>query len=529
MQSRSFSRSRWGALSLLAVLLAAPSAWAQTASDGYRFSQRQPALNARLMAMSGAGSLAGIADQGALHANPAGLGFLNTSVFAGGLNTLSAVDDATYGLGSGLSAREADVRNTGLHNLAYLAKVPTAQGALVLGASLTTTNNFTRFLRYDGENPNNSITDFFMPVPGEFDVEIDPGDDNVPGTNDDVYFPTFSRDLSNLAFQTYAIDLDIDAFEAGEAVPFFPAVLTGTVAQAGEVSEDGTMRELSFGGAVEASPGVMAGLSANIVFGTYEFQSLFDEDDFQNANDGNFNTVDFASLTFEERFESELTGFNLKGGFSAAVTPNLRVGLALETPTWYNVNEHFDTYLTTRFDNGEVFNAGGGSDAGSGVFEYQLQTPWRLGGGLAFTSDDLMLAADVEFVDWSQMEFDADASEGYFDEINRNIRDGYDAVVNVALGGEYTLDALKLRAGFAYHPDPRDLDGSDDDLDRSKTYFSAGIGYRFSEQFQLDFGWMQERFEDQFMPYSDVANGPAPLIREDLVRNRFAVGISVFF
>jgi predicted porin len=225
-----------------------------------------------------------------------------------------------------------------------------------------------------------------------------------------------------------------------------------------------------------------------------------------------------------------MIGASLRGGVTARVAPGIRVGLNIETPTFYAIDEEFSTKLETFFDNGDVYDYGFRSDetAGAGEFDYEILTPWRAGAGLAFTADVFQVFADAEFVDWSQMTLDSDLYN--FSSENQAIRQDYDPVVNARVGGEYYLGNLVLRGGFAFQPDPREGEArtaGGETLDRSKTYFSAGLGYRFADQFRVDLGWMQERFDDQFLPYTEVTD--APIVDEQVLRNRFALGVNILF
>jgi long-subunit fatty acid transport protein len=128
------------------------------------------------------------------------------------------------------------------------------------------------------------------------------------------------------------------------------------------------------------------------------------------------------------------------------------------------------------------------------------------------------------------MRMDAPDDDTFFDDVNRDIRDNLQAVVNTRVGLEYYLGNIALRGGFALQPDPRDVEtltADQDVLDRTRTFFSAGIGYRFNDQLELDFGWMQARYDDQYLPYVDVND--APVVDEEVRHDRFAVGVRVFF
>lgn len=486
---------------------------AQTAEDALRFSRRFPANGAVMLGRGGAG-IAGVADYSAMSINPAGLGFYDSSAFTGSLSALRTGDDGAFRISGASSGLNTNVNDTRLGHLAYIYKFPTARGSLVIGAAFTQVNTFERSLNYSGENPSNSITDFLMPVPGEFTLEN--GSDGV--------FPNFTRDLSFIGFETFAIDLNQGLVDAGDPVPFLPAVTAGTVLQTGNVVESGRMKEVNIGGAGEAAPGVMVGLSVNIPFGTYRFNRIFEEDDFRNDNNGTGGTTDFNFLSLNERVKSELIGVNVRAGVTAQLNRLVRVGLTVESPTYYNIDESFDTRLETIFDNGDSFIYGDQPDenAGSGVFKYDINTPWRLGAGLTLENARISVSADAEYVDWSQLELKS--KNASFADENRFITQNLDAVINTRIGVQYTFGDVDLRGGFDYQPDPRKATGG---LDRDKTYFSAGLGYRFDEQVQVDLGWMQERFDDRYLPYSEVTN--APVVNEQVTRNRFSLGFKLLF
>lgn len=499
---------------------------AQTGEDALRFTDRAPATGPRMMGMAGVG-IAGIGDYGALYTNPAGLGYVESSLFGGSLNTFSVVDETRYQTLGRTSPSEGDIRATNLGNLAYLYKAPTARGALVLGAAFNQINSFDRNLEYGGPNSGSSVSDSFLPYSSEYEVVTD-GDGNP--------YPEFFHVIPELAYNAGAIEFLSENVETGGPL-FYQAVVPGTtIDQTGEVLEEGRMNELSVGGAWEAAPEVMVGLSANFAFGTYHFNSFFAEDDTgdENAPEDYIVILEdrelqgFNYLEYEQGFESDLTGFNLRVGVSGEVSNGVRLGLLLETPTFYDISESYFREMITGFDT--VVPAGQSlvmSSEQSGDFEYSLRTPWRMGGGAAWRNGDLYVAGDVEYVDWSQMEFDSE--DGTFDDQNRNIRDNLNPVWNTRLGAEYRFGSLAVRGGLAWQPDPRSLEieSAGEMTDRTKTYFSAGLGYHFADQFVVDLGWMQERFDDQFIPYSDV-NEP-PVVEEEVVRNRVSLGVRVNF
>ena len=196
------------------------------------------------------------------------------------------------------------------------------------------------------------------------------------------------------------------------------------------------MNEVNVAGAVEVAPDVMIGAAANFSYGSYVFESELTETDLDGDDDysvivGDGLLEDFQSLFFRERFTSDLTGLNLRVGFSGAATDNIRVGFAVETPTWYSIDETFtNAFMRTEFQNGSLtYGDDSREDAARREFGYELQTPWRLSTGVTYTGGPLLLSADVEFVDWSQAHLDADTEAPVIDQANQTL-DEYSYVFN---------------------------------------------------------------------------------------------------
>lgn len=507
----------------LALLGANEGVSAQSAEDALRFTERLPATGARLTGMAGA-SIAGIADWSTVHSNPAGLSLLETSQIVGSFGTTYSLDEATFSVGQNAGTLTEQTSNsTGLGSLAYVNKVPTARGSLSFGIGFNKTNSFDRALSFKGNNSQNSLTDFLMPLSNEFTVTEGLGDDGIAGTEDDVFDIEFTRPLSFMAYETFGIDFDRTAYENGEAVPFLPAVSAGTLEQRGEVFESGGMRDMTFAGSVEVAQNVHVGLGMNLNFGEYRYERFFDETDINDDNNGENGTTDFAALDFREDLTVGLFGANMRAGVTAIAFPGFRIGATIETPTYYWVEEDFYRSLDTSFDNGDSYS----QDDSSIGYQYSISTPWRIGIGGAFETAGLLISADAELVDWSQLrmnEVDGTLDDvAYFDEINRSIRTDYDAVVNFRLGLEYDFGRAAIRGGYAIQPDSRANDG----LAQDREFVSLGVGFKVAPNVRFDIGWMHQEFDDQYSPYSEVVD--APVINELINRDNVSLGLTVGF
>ncbi len=266
--------------------------------------------------------------------------------------------------------------------------------------------------------------------------------------------------------------------------------------QFGDIFEEGELGELSLVGAVEVAPRVLAGVSVNLVGGQYQFEQFFDE----------FDSNDALVFRDDQFLEADLGGANLRLGVTAEVSPGVRLGLATETPTYLRVEESFD------------FNG----DAG--LFDYSITTPWRLSGGFAYDRGGLLLAADIEFVDWSQARL---RPSDEFTSANFDLRRSYSEVFNTRFGMEYDLGPWAVRAGAAFQPDPlrEEFDRQGIDLDRLRSTYTIGFSLKTLDRIALDVAYAYTEFEDRLVPYSVV--GDEPVVMEDVIRNRFVVGVRV--
>ena len=510
------------------------SASGQVLDDVIRYSQRFPAPSGPVMGTAGAGLMAGREELGTLVGNPAGLGWMSTSMVGGDFAAQRARNNSRFLTPDDNATAERTASDYRLGRLGGAYVFPTEQGSAVIGVAYHQINTYERGFDVAGTNASNSITPTFLPSSAGFSAE--------EVEEDGVYNLAFDRVRSRIAYDAGAIRFSSSDFEGGN-FPFAEAATPGggqTIQQQDDVFESGQMNEINIGGAVEVAPGVMVGGGLNIAFGSYRFERFYRETDLRSVNsrsqlndtyspDGT-DLEGFKELRFERRIDTDLSGANFRMGVSAELTDGLRSGLLIESPTWYSVTEVFGARIETAFDcNGQGCDPNGVPGLSSGSltgneFEYRLQTPWRIGAGLQYTQSGLMIAADVEFVDWTQTSVTADNES--FSELNREIR-ALDATVNASAGIEYAFDQVAVRGGAAYRPDARGESFSDvngESTDRNRLFFSAGVSYTPTETFALHLNWLQERVDDQSASYDG-----GPSIREQLQRNRFVLGMTFRF
>jgi long-subunit fatty acid transport protein len=154
------------------------------------------------------------------------------------------------------------------------------------------------------------------------------------------------------------------------------------------------------------------------------------------------------------------------------------LGLAVRTPTYYKISEDFADIGSSWFDNSDHFEI-----RNPGSTSYEVQTPFILSAGASVqVTDQLLLAGDAEFTDWTQMEFTGNSAD--LMEENRMIRSLCRSTTNLRAGAEVTLFdmGLRLRGGFVYNPSPYKGDPTDFD----QKYFTVGVGASIDENVSLN-------------------------------------------
>jgi long-subunit fatty acid transport protein len=238
-------------------------------------------------------------------------------------------------------------------------------------------------------------------------------------------------------------------------------------------TESGGIYLWSFGAAVDISPNISVGGALNYWNGKDNYTWLYE------------NILDPFSIRYDDAIKDRYSGLNLKLGVRTQPNKLLTVGATIETPVTYNIKEDWSQGTDT------VFNqAGSVSEMVYGNSEYKITLPFSLGGGVALNMNDLTIAGEVNYTDWTQMEYKkledmADA--------NRQIQDTYKATLRYHLGAEFLIPRISttLRAGYFRNPLPYKADWVKKDRD----FFTAGVGFLIDQVMTLDIAWAHGSWE----------------------------------
>jgi hypothetical protein len=233
--------------------------------------------------------------------------------------------------------------------------------------------------------------------------------------------------------------------------------------------------------------------------------------------------TDFKSLNFNEERNVTGTGINLKLGIIYRVSKNLRMGLALHTPTAYSLTERFTTKLSGSViwnDTLRVTSIDDPKLSPTGQFKHNFYSPWlaNFSIGLTMGKKDAkvkgFLCLDAEYLDYSIGSFRLKAADTnanaadqlYMNNLNKAIGEQYQGVARGRIGGELAIDALRLRAGYRIQTSPfqKEVKGVND----MRHDISLGLGYR-TDDFFFDIAYMYTMNQFEYSPYyatSDINN-----------------------
>ncbi len=455
----------------------------QFVEDALRFSTPGLGVGARALGMGGA--YVGVAnDYSALYWNPAGLSQLQYGEFSFGLSHLNYRDGSTF-----LSSAQSLTSNaTKLNSLGIAYPVPVRRGSLVLAFGYQRQSDFTTGVSFKGYNPSSSIIQTWAP-------------------NGTLLPPDF----------TLAEDLGLA--RADTVTGRFDSPITGRLTQLGKVLEEGGLSNWSAGGAMDVAKNMSLGVTLTYVSGMYRYTRNYKEQD--NNSVYTAYPFDVDELIVDDEVESDISGVNGKFGFMYREPDRFRVGITIKTPTSFRIKETFNTTAQSFFDSPDsdgVSSYGPFDSPGSN--EYDVLTPWVFSAGVSVTVRELVLSGDIEYTDWTQMEFQ-DANRDLLAK-NKDIKDILRATANLRGGVEYDIRSVgvRVRGGFIYNPSPYQGDPSSFD----QKYVTAGIGVLLGESAMLDIGYARGWWNTYRINYDG-----GPRVDEKITSNNFLATLSFRF
>lgn len=465
---------------IVALLLLTTGAYSQFPEDALRLSFPGLGVGARSLGMGMA--YTGVAnDFSASYWNPAGLGQMHLNEVSLGMDNIGFNNTGSlYGAGQSFSNSA-----TNLNSLGLVYAVPTAKGSFVIALGYGRQMDFTTGLSFRGFNPQSSIIQSWAP--------------DGAGVTD----PS-----GNLAYELYLANFDTISHR-------WDSKILNNVTQSGQVLEGGGLNHVSASAGVEAARDLYLGATLNFLTGSYTYTRNYNENDLNNT--WSVLPFDFSSLSLLETVESDISGFTANLGMLYKFGSNSRLGITIKTPSWITVRETYSQSGTSDFDNGDHFSY---VVADGATNEYDITTPFVFSAGLSHSIADFMIAASIDYTDWSQMEF-RNADQRLLN-LNTDIKQIFGQTINMKVGGEYAfpMTGLRLRAGYAYFPSPYKGDPSS----RDHKYITGGLGFIIQDAIAIDFAYAHGAWENFISNYDNTS-----VVNESVTTNNIVGTVSYRF
>ncbi|GAA4112096.1 outer membrane protein transport protein [Aquimarina addita] len=470
---------------------------AQDLTDALRYSQQDILGTARYRGMSGAfGALGG--DISALHINPAGSAVFANSSGSLTLSNASIDNEASYF--NDLTTTSSS--NFNLNQLGTVFVYDSYNEASLLnkisfGVTYDqTTDNVDSFTAF-GRSTNSIDSYFLSEAQG---VPLDLITRRSGESNSSLYnflgnsegYGTQQAFLGHESLLIEANDLnDLDN------TSYFSNVASGSFDQEYYYESTGLNGKFSVNLGAQIHNDFFIGVNINSHFINYDRTTDFLE---FNNNAGSY----INEVVFSNTLSTIGAGFSAQIGMIAKVSEMFRLGISLESPTWYSIQEETTQAIET------FSNADGEFLVAPNVInifpEYELKTPAKATGSAAILFGQRgLISIDYSYKDYSTTEFSS--FEGIdFSNQNEAITNNLQGASTIKIGGELRNGNWSFRTGGSYVESPY----KNDQILSDTVGLSFGIGYNFGKaRFDVAYDTSYQERSDQFFPNSGFSNAVA--------------------
>ncbi len=497
---------------------------AQTALDAYQVGQGDLRGTARFMSMGGAFTALG-GDLSTLGQNPAGIGIYRSSEVGVtmDINMQSVTADA-----QGLSTNQKQTK-VYCPSIGYIGAVNLRNAVMPYfqwGVTYGRAASFDR--RYSGSigSINSSLTNY---VAGYTAAEQwTPAELNGYSSSYNPFYDSQAPWMSVLMYNSYGIN------PSNDNATNYAGLYNGTPGSAMfDVEERGYVDEynINFGGNIMNM--VYWGLGFGITDLEYTnltyYQESFDKGTVPAAS-GSGRTDGAGALGVESWKHMYGTGFNFKIGAIIKPVNELRIGIAVHTPTYYNMGYEGWAQTSFNYSSGIKGNYPNTSTTGTADdwFNWKYRTPWRLMIGAAgVIGQKAIISADYEYRPYDKMQVRDQYGNTYAD-IKGDIETYYQAQNILRLGAEYRLSPnWSVRAGYSFASAPfttatRDgmqmmyTSGPDDTetqasftTDNTTQYVTCGLGFHYGP-FYIDAAYVWRHRNSTWHAFTNYDGNVAP-------------------
>ena len=526
-------------LAILGAALASP-AWAQSAIEAYNLSQTQLRGTARFMSMGGAFTALG-GDLSTLGQNPAGIGVYRRSEIGVTLDISpsSFKTDGGVKYDPSLGLKNPQSKTTvACNNFGYIGAVR-LDGPLRnfnWGVSYSRAASFDRVFDAYTPSTSTSLSNYiasYTTAAAYGNPGFSPADLDFPesGSYNPYQAPEGYDWLSILAYTSSMIAPP--QYSGGPYTGLYqPGRTVGDALT--KVRERGYVDEynIDFGGNV--SDVVYWGLGFGITDLSYTREALYSESMSNAQVDVNGHLTDGAA-NFDLYNNQHITGsgWNMKLGVIVKPVNELRIGLAVHTPTWYDLSQ--SGYATTDYDYAEIDANGqvvgdplsGSQHTDDSYYNFKLNAPWRFMVGVAgVIGSQAIISLDYERQAFGDMKVKYQNGWGEYlddDYVNGDIKDYFKATDIIRVGAEYRVTPnFSVRAGYNYsttNVKEEAADGATEiftagtnpayTFNKEAYSISCGLGYRY-RGFSIDAAYVYHNRKSTYHAFTNYDGLQAP-------------------
>lgn len=453
------------------LLLMAELGYSQTTTDVVRFSQSTNFGTARSTAMSGAfGALGG--DLSTLSSNPAGIGVFRKSE----ISITPSLTFSNVKAGS-RSASDNSFQMGDIGAVIAFYSPDFDWRGFNFGINYTNMNNFNRRTdQYIANSPNS----FSQAIAHQ--------------ANYDIEYNILPGIMEQLASQSNVILMN-------EESGFYEPVIIGAN-QRNNIREDGSQGEYAFSFGTNYKDKLYLGLTIGLQSIYYKSRIMYTETPTKD------NPYELDYFDYMTKLKTTGVGTNFKFGVIYRPIPELRLGAAIHSPTYYSMTDRYysdmySLYKTPDAENNYQYL----SEPYAYKYDYDMRTPWRALLSVATVfKQKAIFSVDYEYIDYTSAKlsngdgyydyFDSEEGTGTNDDIKRFLRSTH----NVRVGAEYRHNSmLSLRGGYSYYASPYK---KHKDLHTLQTV-SAGFGLNFG-QFYCDAAYIYKFSKDTTLFYNYI-------------------------
>ena len=480
---------------------------AQTHDNALRFSTETLDGTARYQAMGGAFGAVG-ADYSSLRQNPAGLGLFRSNEIQGTIAFGQNLDQATW-----YEEQYKKGHTAFSGNMSVVLATPLRGSGLTFNLALGFYQRQSFARTFDVSN--HQVTKFSLADYAAFITPTNVSSDDLLGKN--AYGSVPAPWLAILGHRAgWTTQRPEGFYESAFNYRDKGGILGPSNSQL-RVNERGGIQDFDFNFGLNYSDRLYFGLGVKISALDYRMNSYYGED---------FIDKDYLELANELRTSG--SGASVSFGMIARVSDHLRLGAAIQTPTWFTLQDNYVASAESRYS--RALDSEGkplpekdwtvkDQTPGDAAWRYQLQTPTKIVLSGAFVGRRGMLSLDYELANYTGIQLKD--TYGPFDNDNKLMKDYFTPMQStLRLGGELRISPqFSLRAGGYWRQAPMKAN-FDSDPKQSATIpvneagtvphyeivgmgygVTGGLGWRFSPSSYLDLAVVYQGQKSHMYPF----------------------------